>query len=205
MSDDDETVLVGLRSFPAHKLILICHRKDKGTVEQFSSNIRRVLKIPIDIYTVGDNILENVIEIFNEIQGIDGDEFDDIIVNVAGGDKLLGCAALTSAFINGLKAFSVMGDMAIALPILKLSYKEIVSKAKINILRTLMKAGGKVESLEQLSKISCYGKPLISYHIHGAEDSRGLLKLGLVEVERKERGRMRVKITALGRLIAHET
>ncbi len=72
---------------------------------------------------------------------------------------------------------------------------------KIDILRAIEKAGGEVESLEQLSEISHYGKPLLSYHVKGARDSKGLADLGLVEVERAERGKTNVKLTTLGRLL----
>ena len=46
-----------------------------------------------------------------------------------------------------------------------------------------------------------YGKPLLSHHIRGAEDSRGLAELGLVETERVKRGRIRVKLTMLGKIL----
>jgi hypothetical protein len=51
-----------------------------------------------------------------------------------------------------------------------------------------------------LKDISGYGKPLLSYHIQGAEDSKGLVELGLVEVEKGTRGKSITKITTLGRL-----
>jgi hypothetical protein len=68
-------------------------------------------------------------------------------------------------------------------------------------LRAIDKAGGKVESLEQLSELSHYGKPLLSYHVQGARDSKGLADLGLVEVERIERGKTSIKLTTLGKLL----
>ncbi|MHA2070354.1 MAG: hypothetical protein ACW985_01050, partial [Candidatus Thorarchaeota archaeon] len=60
-------------------------------------------------------------------------------------------------------------------------------------------AGGAVKSLKELSEISGYGKPLLSYHINGDDESRGLTELGLVEVEQKRRGRLQVALTILGR------
>jgi hypothetical protein len=41
----------------------------------------------------------------------------------------------------------------------------------------------------------------LSYHIRGSKQGRGLEDLGLVEVERGKRGRLRVKLTALGRML----
>jgi hypothetical protein len=69
----------------------------------------------------------------------------------------------------------------------------------MRILRAIEKSGGDVESLEKLSQLSNFGKPLLSYHINGSEEGQGLERLGLVEVERGKRGRLRVKLTSLGR------
>ena len=69
------------------------------------------------------------------------------------------------------------------------SYQKILSKAKIEILQTLSLAGGKIDSLSRFSELSGYSKSLLSYHILGSEDVRGLASLGLVEVERHKRGR----------------
>ncbi len=47
------------------------------------------------------------------------------------------------------------------MPVLKLSYTEMISESKIKILKAIDEAaGGYVESLEQLESISGYGKPL---------------------------------------------
>ncbi len=61
--------------------------------------------------------------------------------------------------------------------------------------------GGSLDSLEQLELVSGLGKPLLSYHIQGAKDSKGLASLGLLDVERKERGKISVSITTLGKLL----
>lgn len=203
VGENTDVVLTGVRNFPAHKLALICLPKHKDTVNRFTLELERILKIPIDVYVVPDrgNPLDGMLDIVANILKKDGRDFEDIIINVAGGDKVLTCAAVSAAFINGLKAFHVMGDMPVMLPILKLSYNEIVSKAKIAILQAIDKAEGEVKSLKQLSTISGYGKPLLSHHIQGAENSRGLVKLGLVEIERGKRGRTRVKLTTLGKML----
>ena len=102
------------------------------------------------------------------------------------------------ARVHGLKAFHIMDSNVVMLPILKLSYQKILSKAKIEILQTLSLAGGEISSLSEFSELSGYSKSLLSYHILGSEDVRGLASLGLVEVERHKRGRLRVKISTLG-------
>ena len=71
----------------------------------------------------------------------------------------------------------------------------------MNILKAMNKAGGTAESLEQLEQVSGYGKPLLSYHIMGGREARGLAELGLVEVEKGERGKLGTKLTTLGKLL----
>jgi len=95
----------------------------------------------------------------------------------------------------------VIGEQLAVLPVMKFSYTQAVTEPKMEILRALESSGGDVESLEKLSALSNYGKPLLSYHIRGSEEGRGLVDLGLVEVERGKRGRLRVKLTALGRIL----
>ena len=124
-------------------------------------------------------------------------------MNVSCGDKLIGCAALSASFINGIKAFGMNeSGSPLLMPILKLSYSEIISESKIKILKAIDDAaGGFVESLEQLEGISGFGKPLLSYHIQGARDSKGLADLGLLEIEKGERGKISARLTTLGKLL----
>ena len=124
-------------------------------------------------------------------------------MNVSSGDKLIGCAALSAAFINGIKAFGMdeTGTTPLMMPVLKLSYTEIISDAKIKILKAIDSIGGIVDSLEKLEQVSGYGKPLLSYHVQGAKDSKGLADLGLLEVEKGDRGKLSAKLTTLGKLL----
>jgi hypothetical protein len=57
-----------------------------------------------------------------------------------------------------------------------------------------------VNSLEELVDLTGYDKAQLSYHINGSADSKGLVELGLVDVVRQERGRLGVKLTALGKI-----
>jgi hypothetical protein len=61
--------------------------------------------------------------------------------------------------------------------------------------------GGFVESLEQLEAISGYGKPLLSYHVQGTRDSKGLADLGLLEIEKGDLGKISARLTTLGKLL----
>lgn len=202
--DDQDGIALGIRNFPIHKLALVCFDSDKNKADEFSNKIRSVLGIPITITLVTkDNVIRDTMERVNEILNLHGKEFQQVLINVSSGDKLIGCAALSAAFINGIKAFGMDSThkTPLLMPVLKLSYNEIISEAKIKILTAIDDAGGIIESLEQLEQISGYGKPLLSYHVQGGKDSKGLADLGLVEVEKGERGKLSARLTVLGKLL----
>jgi hypothetical protein len=201
---DQDGVALGIRSFPIHKLILICFDSDKNRAEDFASKIKSVLGIPVTITIVTkENVIKDTMERVNEILNLHANEVQQVLLNVSSGDKLIGCAALSAAFINGIQAFGMDDTHSIPLlmPVLKLSYSEIVSEAKIKILRSISDAGGVIDSLDHLEQISGYGKPLLSYHVQGGKDSKGLADLGLVEVEKGDRGKISASLTTLGKLL----
>src|SRR5918999_176088 len=203
-SEGQDGIALGLRSFPVNKLVIICFDSDKNKAEVFSKKIRGVLGLPVTINLVTkENVIRDTMERVNEILNLNAKDFQQVLLNASSRDKLLGCAALSSAFINGIKAFGMDSTHTIPLlmPVLKLSYNEIISEAKIKILKAIDSAGGVVDSLDQLEQASGYGKPLLSYHVQGSKDSKGLADLGLLEVERGDRGKISAKLTTLGKLL----
>jgi hypothetical protein len=203
-SDGQEGIASGIRNFPIHKLALICFDSDKQRANEFSIKIRNTLGLPVTISLVNkENVIRDTLERVTEILNLHGKEFEQVLMNVSSGDKLIGCAALSAAFINGIKAFGMdeTGTTPLMMPVLKLSYTEIISDAKIKILKAIDSVGGIVDSLEKLEQVSGYGKPLLSYHVQGAKDSKGLADLGLLEVEKGDRGKLSAKLTTLGKLL----
>jgi hypothetical protein len=203
-SDGQDGIALGIRSFPVHKLVMICFDSDKNKAEEFSKRISSVLGLPVTINLVTkENVIRDTMERVNEILSINAKEFQQVLMNISSGDKLLGCAALSSAFINGIKAFGMDSTHTIPLlmPVLKLSYSEIISVAKIKILKAIDSAGGIIGSLDELEELSGFGKPLLSYHVQGGKDSKGLAGLGLIEVEKGERGKISATLTMLGKLL----
>ena len=203
-ADGQDGIALGIRSFSVHKLALICFSSDKNRADDFAKKIISVLGVPTTITIVTkENVVRDTMESVNEILNLHANEFEQVLLNVSSGDKLIGCAALSAAFINGIQAFGMDDTHTVPLlmPVLKLSYNEIISEAKIKILKSINTAGGVIESLDQLEQISGYGKPLLSYHVQGAKDSKGLADLGLVEVEKGDRGKISAKLTTLGKLL----
>lgn len=201
--EDSKSILVGIRHFPINKLALICYDQDRHKAEDFIKNINELLSMEVSISTIyNENIINDTIKRVNEIL-IESKDYSQILINISPGDKLLSYAILSSAFIYGVKAFSYnpSNDSPIIMPVLNLSYNEIISETKIKILKTIENIGGSIESLEQMEQISSFGKSLLSYHIQGAKDSKGLVALGLLDVERKDRGKISATITSLGKLL----
>ena len=197
----DDAVLVGLRSFPAHKLTLVSTAEMSNQAQQLARKLTETLKLVVDVKQVRDASISAMLEAVGQIVHIESDGFQDFLINVGSAGRNQTSAGVTAAFVHGIKAFDVVGEEPIVLPVMKFSYTQAVTEAKMKILQAIEQSGGEVESLEKLSMLSNCGKPLLSYHIRGSEDGRGLEDLGLVEIERGKRGRLRVKLTALGRTL----
>ncbi len=202
--DDQDGIALGIRNFPIHNLIIICYEHDKNKAAEFSKRIDNLIGIHTElIFVKEENVVKETIERVNEILLKKSLEYQQILMNVSSGDKLLACSALSSAFINGIKAFGMdhAHTTPLLLPVLKFSYSEIISDTKIKILKSIDDVGGAVHSLEELEQISGYGKPLLSYHVQGGKENKGLAELGLVEVDKGDRGKTVINITTLGRLM----
>ncbi len=201
LGGSEEAVLVGLRNFPAHKLELIVPSESAQQAEQLSSKLRETLRLEVGILQLKDSAIPTMLETVAQILRKESGNFQDFLINVGSASKHLTCAGVTAAFVHGIKGFDVMHDQPVVLPVMKFSYTEAVTEPKMDILRAIERAGGEVESLEKLRELSDYGKPLLSYHIRGSDEGKGLHDLGLVEVERGKRGRLKVRLTALGRTL----
>jgi hypothetical protein len=206
VGDDSGGVLAGVRNAPANKLVLICYEHDKEVAKRLATNIIETLKTDVDVYDQirVEQSYKDIMQVFSQIIEKNKGQYDDFLLNVSSGDKMICIAAAVTSFILGFKAFFCKGDECVMLPPMKLSYTELVSEVKLNILRAIDMAGGEVDSLDELSKLTNYGKPLLSYHIHGSEDARGLIDLGLADAIRHARGKTKVRLTTLGKMLLVE-
>ena len=206
VGEDTAGVLSGVRNAPVNKLVLICYERDRDTAKRLSTSITETLKTDVEVYDTirFEQCYKDTMQVFSQILENNKTHFDDFLLNVSSGDKMICIAAAVTSFILGFKAFFCKADECIMLPPMKLSYTEMVSEVKLNILRALDQVGGEVDSLDELSKLTNYGKPLLSYHIHGSEDARGLIDLGLAEAVRHSRGKTKVTLTTLGKMLLVE-
>lgn len=203
--DDCEAIVSGIKNIPVPELAIICYDYDKSRAEGFANKVEAILDLSINLYLVSkENIVHDIMERINEIL-LHHTEYNQILVNVSSGEKVLVCLALSCSFVNGIKAYRMDCSKAypypILFPILNLSYNEIISATKIKILKTLDQAGGSLDSLKELEQASGLVKQKLNYHIKGGKDARGLVSLGLLNVERKGREKISIIISDLGKLL----
>jgi hypothetical protein len=199
LGSNHEAIFVGLRNFPTHKLALIVPPEAAGQSAMVSGKLADT-KLEVSMVEVKDGSTQTILDAVGQLVRRE-EGFEDFLINVGSAERALACAGLTAAFVYGIRVFDVVGGRPEMFPVMKFSYIEAVTAPKIEILRAIERSGGRVESLEMLSGIMNYGKPLLSYHVRGSEESRGLESLGLVEIERGKRGRLQIKLTPLGRTL----
>lgn len=196
VGDNMDALFVGLKEFPTERVILITPADRLDDANKAKKDLER-FQIPVQIAEIKGNIWESMFQKIAEIKAIEKGK--DIIINTATGDRMTTCAATSAAFVNGLKAMSVEGKMAMMLPVLKFSYYNMLTDKKMDILKLLNKPGC-CASLEELSKKTKMSLPLISYHINGNLKSEGLKDMGLVETT-ESKGRIAIKLSTMGRLL----
>ena len=195
VGDNMNALFIGIKEFPTEKIILISPEENIRKAEKAKKDLER-FGIQVHISRIKGNVWEELFRVISEIKGSN----ENVIVNVATGDRNTQCAATSAAFVNGIKAFSVEGKSAMVLPVLKFNYYKLLTDRKMAILRTLYNEADCCSSLEQLGRNTGMSLPLISYHINGSSRSDGLLKMGLIEADEKGR-KTYVSLSMLGRLL----
>ena len=197
VGDNMEALYVGLRDFPASKIILLSSEDQIGEAKKARKELEK-FSIPVKIVTIEGDSWEGI---FEKVSKLSANEKEfEVIINTSSGDRNSQCAMTSAAFVNGLKAFAVMGDETMLLPILKFSYYKTLTDKKLDILKVLHEDKTCCKSLEELSQKIKMSPPLVSYHINGTLKSEGLKTLGLVEVIEKN-GKIALNISTLGRLL----
>lgn len=200
MGDHMDSLFVGIKEFPTQKIILISAERYYQDAENVKKDLER-FQIPLHIIKIkGETeveIWENTFMAISQIKT--AEQGNEILVNVATGDRTTRCAATSAAFVNGLKAFATDKDKAMMLPIMKFDYYKVISDKKMGLLKILHETNC-CSSLDELSKKSKMSLPLISYHINGNLKSDGLKDMGLITTM-EEKGKIGVELSSLGKMI----
>lgn len=192
--DNIDALFIGIKEFPTEKVVLITPKKYMPEAAMAQKELKK-FRIPVKILEV-ESSWESVFRAITEIKS----SSENILINVATGDRDTQCAATSAAFVNGLKAFSIDNGAVMMLPVLKFSYYKMIPERKLMILKMLRQDKTCCASFEELSRKLNMSLPLVSYHINGNVKSEGLVKMGLTEVMEKK-GRMEIALTSLGKLL----
>ena len=195
VGDNPKALFVGMKEFPTERVILVTPTKNLKTARKLAKKLKD-FTIKVEIVETTGNMMEDMFRVFGNVVSIHNP--DDLVVNVATGDRMSTCAALSASFANGLKAFGVMGDRTVILPIMKLSYYNELSDNKLKILKLLDSED--YTSLKELGKKSKMSISLLSYHINGNYKHKGLREYRLVEVK-EEKKNLLVKLSSMGKLL----
>jgi len=194
--DNLKALFIGMKEFPTERVVFLAPSSNLKEVRACADRLKD--------FTIESEIIEieegNVLEEMFKHFGVLCARFnhDDLIVNVATGDKITSCAALSAAFANGIKAFGISGTKTMLLPIMKLSYYNELSDNKLKLLKELDSDNyTTVKELQERTKMSV---SLLSYHINGNYKYKGLKNYRLVEVKERNNNLL-VKLSDMGRLL----
>ena len=130
------------------------------------------------------DIIEAASAIREEVRQYDEGQ---VVFNITGGTAVLSCAALLVAVLDGVRAETVdLRDLKKApepLPLLTISYKELLTDAQRRVLRAITEAKGDVSQRDLVDALGLR-KATVSHHV------KTLKKRGLVEGRSAEDGRM---------------
>lgn len=193
----EKIVLLPVREFPTEKMIFLTSPDGIVKAEEFSEQLE---KLGITTSTVKIKSSGNPWEDYfvSVAEVLEGQERENIVINISTADRISQCALTNAAHVNGIKAIAVFETHVMVLPILKLSYSNMLSPKKLKVLQELHKSKCS-SSLEELAKSTNMSLQLLSYHINGSAKSKGLSELELVDTENMK-GRVQVCLSTMGRL-----
>lgn len=190
-----DSLFVGIREFPTEKVILISTPESDGNTQRMREDLEK-FKIPVDVHEIGSGSWRDIFGSISNIKKSNKDK--SLLINVSTGDNHIQSALTSAAFVNGIKAFSVMDNDAFVLPVLDFNYYDLLTEKKMGIMGIISEK--EQVSIEELSQRTGMSLPLISYHINGSQKASGLKEMGLVEAADKK-GKSELKLTNLGRIL----
>lgn len=200
VGDETDDILVGVRALPASSVCLMHTPAYEEKARELRATLRAI-GIEAKLEPIGVDPVLGALQAITRAAARIGHEYDEIYVNTASGPRVVGCAAMAGAFMQGAKAFAVVGGEPVFFPVMGLSYRNILSEPKFAILEAVGLYEGKIDSLRTLADLAGVEKALLSYHLRGTGQSKGLEQLGLVEIAKARRGRLHVRLTPMGRVL----
>ena len=221
---DYERVLAGIRSFPLDKLILlptpkeereIRIRGDGGTSLDYAGRIEavvsQVMRVKVQLHPIPAHNFEEDFKTVASLIENEQREGSEVIVNVSSGTKIMSAAAISAAFMHGVKTCYTIPEMetyeargvkeTIVLPTL-VGFKPLrtLSESAKQILNTLRSMGGRTETMKDLAGMLGWSRDEIgklSYHLSRLEG------YGLVKTERVGR-ELTIELSDTGLILTSE-
>ena len=196
VGDNMEALYAGTKDFPTEKVHLISPKAYKKAAEKAKKDLEK-FHVSARIHDVNGDLWESVFKKITEIATKENDS--SLLINVSTGDRITMCAATSAAFVNGVRAFSVLDGKNMMLPVLRFSYYKILNDKKMEMLRLIDEAKPCL-TLEDLSKKMKMSLPLLSYHINGNLKAEGLKTMGLV-TGRTNKRKVELTLAPLGKIM----
>ena len=195
VGDNPKALFAGMKEFPAERVILLTPY-DYGVEAKKLQEMLDSFAIKSEIIELNGNVLESTFRIFGNLAAMN--DPDNLVVNVATGDRMSTMACLSASYANGLRALGVADGRSFLLPVMKLSYYSEISGNKLKVLRAL--EGSEPVSLKVLAKKVSISISLLSYHINGNLKYMGLKEFRLVETKEKSKN-VFASLTQMGNLL----
>ncbi|MGH2669755.1 MAG: DUF6293 family protein, partial [bacterium] len=141
VGDDPEPVLAAVREVGADEVVLIGAPEQAGRAAEVARALG-ALGVETTWRPIEGDMLLGAIRLVQDIVAEREGRRDDVLVNLGAAGKGPSCACLSAAFVAGVKAIDRDQGKLVFLPVLQFSYREIVSEAKVALLRVLDELGG---------------------------------------------------------------
>ena len=221
---DYERVLAGIRSFPLDKLILLPTPKEEREIRirgngrtslDYAGRIERavsqVMRVKVELYPIPAYNLEETFKTVASLIEKEQKEGSEVVVNASSGTKIMSAAAISAAFMHGVKTCYTIPETeiyeaqgvkeTIVLPMLVgLKPLQSLSKSAMQILVTLRNMGGRTETMKALAAKLGWSRDEIgklSYHLSRLEG------YGLITTERVGR-ELAIELSETGLILTSE-
>ena len=154
---DPENTLAAMRAISYERLALVLSEEDLYTqaqkiVRKIEENSRgEIANIFVDQYDFKDcyrRVVDYVLRILNTENGNAVDS-GSLCINISGGSKIMGDAALMAAIHTGVRAFHCEKDIIIKFPIIEgVTLKDRMNDSQLAVLKAI----GAFDSLDDLSR-----------------------------------------------------
>ena len=190
IAEDWRNIYIGIKEFSVERVVLVFESEYAGIANKLAEELEEKFNLPVERVLIAGDLFEEFFALVASAKERWGER--RLLINVASGDKLSACIALSAAFVNGVLAFGVKDGKAMLFPVLRFSYSRLISEQKIKLMEALR---GRELTPGELAEAAKMSPSLVSYHLHGSRRSEGLISLGLVEMQEG-----RARLTQLGKM-----